>query len=132
MGAFNPSHCLKDGVLAEGVRALLKEFFPATNSGAPYLAFFARCGKYANLNVSCRLVEKVWIGTRFPHLAKIRDMAHPSSWQGKSLRQQRAPGAKTLQGLTGGRQDHKISLPPFFQASPMLIQCHECRGIAPR
>ena len=65
MGAFNPSHCLKDGVLAEGVRALLKEFFPATNSGAPYLAFFARCGKYANLNVSCRLVEKVWIGTRF-------------------------------------------------------------------
>jgi hypothetical protein len=45
------------------------------------------------------------------------------------LRQQRASRAERLQGLTRRRQDHEISLPPFFQTTPMLVKPHERAGL---
>jgi hypothetical protein len=65
--------------------------FPATNSGAPYLARFREMWDSANLNLRPVGLARFWgIELRNPTSRENeRDMGHPSSWQGKLLKSKR-------------------------------------------
>jgi hypothetical protein len=96
------------------VRTRFSETLPSTNSGAPYLAFFARCGKFhgcfplapGNFHGSRRLQTVKVCG--ISHISqRTRDMGHPSSWKGeflKSSSHMRYGNRNSAPGETGGGQ----------------------------